>query len=104
MVKQNCSYFLSGILSKNFYIFFSFILLIGIQYYFLIIDKVKGWGRVGLVLIFIGGASNLTERVIFGCVKDYINFFDLFYYNVFDIFVTLGLIIFGVHYFRNYGK
>ena len=104
MHKLNCSYFLSDYISVNLYVLFSLILLLGVSVYFLFVDKIKGWGRVGLILIFIGGALNLTERVLTGCVKDYLNFFGIFYYNIFVLFVSSGIAVFGFSYFRNHAK
>ncbi len=43
------------------------------------------------MLIAIGGLLNVGERMAFGCVKDYLNFFGLFLFNLNDILVTLGL-------------
>ena len=57
------------------------------------------WGRVGVILIVFGGVGNLVSRVIYGGVRDYWNFFGLFYNNIWDYLITLGLIIYGYTYF-----
>lgn len=50
--------------------------------------------RLGLILIFIGGASNLWERFRIGCVRDYFKIFDWWpTFNLADILVFLGFII-----------
>jgi len=102
--RSNYSYFLSDYINLNFYVLFSAILLVIITGYFLFIDKVKGWGRVGPALIFAGGMLNLIERAFTGCVKDYLNFFGLFYYNIFDVLVSLGLAVFIFYYLKKDGK
>lgn len=46
--------------------------------------------RLGVLLIILGGFLNIFERVYTGCVRDYINFFGLFRFNLFDLLVTSG--------------
>jgi lipoprotein signal peptidase len=46
--------------------------------------------RLGFVLIVSGGILNILERVYTGCVRDYVNFFGLFRFNLFDLLVTSG--------------
>ena len=46
--------------------------------------------RLGLALIILGGILNIFERVYTGCVRDYVNFFGLFRFNLFDLLVTSG--------------
>jgi len=104
VVRLNCSYFLSNYINYDIFIILSFFILALLTVYFLFIERVKGWGRVGMVLILAGGTLNLLERAINSCVKDYINFFGLFYYNVFDALVTLGLAIFIYFYIRKHGR
>lgn len=57
--------------------------------------KVKDvWGRVGVILIIIGGAGNLYSRLVYGGVVDNLNFFGLFYNNVWDYLITVGIVIY----------
>ncbi|AHB40418.1 MAG: hypothetical protein ACD_25C00153G0003 [uncultured bacterium] len=49
--------------------------------------------RLGLVLILSGGTLNILERVFTGCVRDYIGFFGLFHFNLFDLLVTSGVFL-----------
>lgn len=44
------------------------------------------------LLIFSGGLANLSERLFFGCITDYVAlpFFPVF--NIADIFLTLGVL------------
>ena len=48
----------------------------------------------GYWLIFIGGLANLGERMIFGYVRDYWNFFNLgVYNNINDWIIGVGVLI-----------
>lgn len=58
---------------------------------FLVLAIKKGRG---FWLIFIGGAANLIERIIFGYVRDYWNFFGLgLYNNINDWIIGVGVLI-----------
>lgn len=47
----------------------------------------------GYWLIFIGGLANLIERIIFGYVRDYWNFFGLgLYNNINDWIIGIGVL------------
>ncbi len=58
------------------------------------------WGRIGLFLIIIGGAGNFTSRVLFGAVVDNWNFFGLFYNNIWDYLIVVGVGVYVIHLFR----
>ena len=47
---------------------------------------------VGYILILTGGLLNLLEWFRVGCVRDYLNFFNLFHFNFYDLMVTVGVI------------
>jgi len=49
--------------------------------------------RIGLVLILFGGFYNLYMRIDQVCVKDNINFFNLFMFNLADLCITIGLVL-----------
>lgn len=51
------------------------------------------WRKIGLVLIFSGGLSNLIDRIYYGCVRDFIsiNLFPAF--NIADIAITIGAVV-----------
>lgn len=57
------------------------------------------WGRVGVGLIILGGIGNLVSRIIYGGVVDNLNFFGLFYNNVWDYLIFAGLLLYGYTYF-----
>lgn len=57
-------------------------------------------GRLGLGLMIIGGLGNLYQRVMYGGVVDNLNFFGLFYNNVFDYLIVGGAVVLIFEYFR----
>ena len=88
--KYNCSFFLSQFLTLNQFIFVSlFILLVFLFVYFKSVKRSR-LGDIGVFFIVLGGLLNLLEWFNAGCVRDYINFFNLFYFNVHDFLVSLG--------------
>lgn len=58
------------------------------------------WGRVGILLIVIGGAGNLAQRVMYGGVVDNWNFLGLFYNNLWDYVIGAGVAIYLIQGFR----
>lgn len=58
------------------------------------------WGRVGLDLMLFGGAGNIISRMQSGGVVDNLNFFGLFYNNVWDWIIGIGVGIYIIHGFR----
>jgi signal peptidase II len=52
------------------------------------------WGRVGVGLMLLGGAGNIVSRVWYGGVIDNLSFFGLFYNNVWDYLIFIGLVIY----------
>lgn len=47
-------------------------------------------------MVVLGGSLNLLEWFDKGCVKDYVNFFNLFKFNFYDALVTLGVILVAI--------
>lgn len=62
--------------------------------------------KLGLAAVLGGAFSNLLDRVIFGYVADFFEFqfvrFAVF--NVADIFITIGGIVFCIYYLFNHSK
>ncbi|MFH1182667.1 MAG: signal peptidase II [Candidatus Moraniibacteriota bacterium] len=57
--------------------------------------------RFGWTLVFIGGASNLYERVAKGCIMDYwkpLNWYPAF--NMADVFIVCGILLITIEYLR----
>ena len=57
--------------------------------------------RAALIMIFAGGFGNLYDRVLYGCVSDFtfIPWFPAF--NLSDVMLTLGAIVFLFSYTRS---
>jgi lipoprotein signal peptidase len=47
-----------------------------------------------LTLIFIGGFSNFWDRLLYGFVIDYFNFFNIWTFNLADLMILTGSLIF----------
>jgi len=44
-------------------------------------------------LIVVGGLSNVFERVVFGCIIDFVSVFSFFpVFNIADSMITLGVV------------
>ncbi len=54
----------------------------------------------GLLLIIGGGLGNLFDRVIYGCVMDYIRIGWFPVFNLADIFLTVGVVLIFYHWFQ----
>lgn len=54
------------------------------------------WGRVGVGLVIAGGMGNLVQRIMYGSVIDNWNFFGLFYNNVWDYLIGVGIVVFVI--------
>ena len=91
--KYNCDFFLSQFLSLDVFILICFVLIgVFLITYFRNSSRSKS-SDIGILLIVIGGVFNTLERLKSGCVRDYLNFFSLFYFNVWDFLVTMGVIL-----------
>lgn len=60
-----------------------------------------------LIFILAGGIGNMIDRIMYGEVVDFLQFqiklFD-FIFNVADVFVTFGTVLFVIFYLFHYGK
>ena len=69
-------------------------------------DKIDWVGKLGLAAILGGALSNLFDRAVFGYVADFFEFefvrFAVF--NVADIFITVGAVVFCLWYLFRGGK
>ena len=104
-------------LAKNYYIAFSlpfsgpiltiFIvaIILGLLYYWLILNKSQNFRFIlPLTIILFGAISNILDRIKFGFVIDYI---DLKYFTVFnlaDAMITGGVVILFLMFFLNKEK
>lgn len=69
-----------------FFFFFIFLFFFTIRGY-----RSSFW--LGFLGLLIGGAINLLDRIRFGAVRDYFDFFGLFYNNLADWFIFLSVIM-----------
>jgi lipoprotein signal peptidase len=90
-VVYNCNYLLSGFVSLELFVIFSLIILGLFSFLYLKHFRGSRIGDIGFVFIFIGGLLNSFSWLKEGCVKDYINFFNLFHFNFADLMITTGV-------------
>ncbi len=74
--------------------------------FFIVLSKRVSWPEVvGIALVFSGGLGNTIDRFSLGYVVDFINFsfMDFPVFNIADIGVTCGIVIFlGGYFIREY--
>lgn len=78
--------------------YFSFIILTYLLY-ITFSDKSRGL-YFPLALILGGGTSNLIDRLLLGCVRDFINVGILSSFNLADIAISCGVIVYLVMLLR----
>jgi len=83
------------------YILFIKIFLIGILIYFY---KKRYIPKCSFVFIISWWLSNIIDRLIYGYVIDYIDFFDLFVFNLADMYINLWVICFILYEIRKYAS
>lgn len=99
-VTYNCNYLLANYISLRLFVFSSLVLL------FLFIIFVKRDFKknilvdLGVLFISLGGLSNIYEWARYGCVKDYFNFLGLFKFNVADLLISVGIILFIIELWK----
>jgi len=62
---------------------------------------------IGLSLIFGGGVSNLVDRLMLGCVRDFINLPSWTRwpsFNLADSAISIGVLIIGYQLIHRHGK
>ena len=92
----NCNYLFSKIISLELFVTISVLITIIFSYIYLKYYRGNIFGDIGFFLIILGGAFNLSSWLLKGCVKDFINFFGLFYFNIYDLMVTTGVILVSI--------
>ena len=91
-------------LSLDFnWMFFLFIFLVFYFAHYFILQKEatppfkKGAGgissSIALALILGGMLGNLTDRIFYGYIIDYINLFNLFVFNIADLAICFGVLL-----------
>jgi lipoprotein signal peptidase len=92
-VSYNCNHLFSQFFNIELFVMFSFVLIASFLFVYVRNLKKSVIGNFGAALVFLGGLSNLYEWVKTGCVKDYLNFFNLFKFNFADFLVILGVVL-----------
>ncbi|MCX6745789.1 MAG: signal peptidase II [Candidatus Parcubacteria bacterium] len=62
------------------------------------------WGLTAVSLIILGALSNLIDRLIFGFVIDYINIFIWPVFNLADVMIVVGVILYIFSEFKKKPK
>jgi len=79
------------------FVIISFFVIGSILYYK---DKIKSYGYYGIILLFSGTTGNLIDRLVFGYVRDFIDFGFWPSFNLADSFNTLGVILLVIYFWR----
>ncbi len=69
--------------------------------------QISNWSVLnisGIILIASGGISNIIDRLHFGCVIDFIDLKFWPVFNLADIYITLGVILILISYFKSKEK
>ena len=74
----------------RFNIVLTFMVLLGALYLF--VKQRARLSYAALVLILSGGVSNLIDRIMFGCVRDFIDFGFFVSFNIADSLISVGVI------------
>ena len=89
-----------GMLSfeKSFYYnLITLIIIIITIIIFIVMVKSNGLQKYGLIMIFGGSIGNISDRLLYSSVPDFIDIhfknFHWFIFNVADIFISLGVLI-----------
>ena len=84
--------------SELYYNIVSLIISIVILLVFFLIIKSKRFDKIAFSIILGGALGNFYDRIFFNAVPDFIDFhynnFHWFTFNVADIFITVGIIVY----------
>ena len=87
--------------STSVNIIFSVLILFLVAYSLVAHNNLSGKIQLALILIFIGGCSNLFDRFTYGAVVDYLSFGLQGAFNLADVYVLLGVCILIYHSWRH---
>ena len=96
-----------GMLSGKMELFFviTIVVLVVIGYILFTTDRKKTLLRIALVVILGGTLGNFYDRIVFGYVRDFLNFYPLGYdfpvFNVADSALTIGYILLAWYLLRH---
>ena len=87
---------------KIFLIIFSLIVIISIIYYIIKRKENNRLESIGYSMVLSGAIGNLIDRIIYGYVIDYLDFYIFNYdypiFNIADILIVIGIIIIFISY------
>jgi len=89
----NCEHLFSNFLSLESYLIFSLFLLFLVSFLYFRKFIRSTLSDIGFFLVFLGGTYNIYSRFTTGCVKDFLNFFNVFHFNPADVAVIIGVVI-----------
>ena len=87
---QNCSYFLSELVDYKIFSLLSVVIAGLFGFYLLMVMHRHIAAKIFIAMFFAGSTLNALDRWNDGCVNDYLDFFGLFKYNIFDIMICLA--------------
>lgn len=96
-----------GMLSGKMELFFviTIVVLVVIGYILFTTDRKKTLLRIALIVILGGTLGNFYDRVVFGYVRDFLNFYPLGYdfpvFNVADSALTIGYVLLAWYLLRH---
>jgi lipoprotein signal peptidase len=88
----NCTNLLSSFLDNRVFSLLAIALLATVL---LVVHKTLPGNKskyIGFMLVTAGGLANIWQWFRYGCVHDYLSFFGLFSFNIYDLLVTTGII------------
>jgi len=87
--------------AQTFFLIVTAITLVALVIYMVKARKKQGlWLRVCLALIFAGAVGNFIDRILFGYVRDFLDFSGLYFpyiFNVADSCLVVGSIMLGIY-------
>lgn len=102
MSRLNCTYFLSNLFDPDIFVIVGILLLAAVSY-FVLRRSGHVLSSIGLGLVWAGGLHNMYLRLVYNCVRDNLNFFGLFMFNLADLYVVIGSLLILLGYIK-YGK
>jgi signal peptidase II len=84
-----------GIFANGNYVFMvlAVIVALAILYYFPRVARKDWWLRLALILQFSGAVGNLTDRIQFGHVTDFISVGNFAIFNIADSCISVGVVV-----------
>lgn len=106
LIKKVVVYYFADLIVKNYNSIFGLVeskiagyllLFIAILVLSIIIkntDLSQKLSKISIILICSGAVSNLIDRIIYGYVIDYLNFINISHYNLADVLIIIGAILY----------